>query len=72
MLEARLHVVMGRASVSVWCRSHGPEHLLWSGQAWRWGDSPADMLTLMADALGEAACRAHRGELEDLTDDCGL
>lgn len=72
MLALRQHTVMGRTIVSLWCSSHGPAHCLWSGSAWREGDSQLDLLEAMRAAAAECFSRGLQGLLEDLTDECGL
>ncbi len=72
MLSVRCHTVMGRTTVSLWCASHGDAHLLWAASAWRETDDPAEIIASLADGVHEASVRARHGDLNDLTDECGL
>jgi hypothetical protein len=47
-------------------------HCLWSGAQWRDGDEPARQLEDLAGAALAVSRLAVQGELEDLTDECGL
>ena len=71
MGEVRIHTVMGKTQVSLWCKSHGGKaHCLWRGQKWRMGLEPGDVLFTLAEAAAAMAEAFDRGEMVELTDDC--
>lgn len=72
MFTLRLHTLMGYSAASLWCTSHGPAHCIWSAKVWREGDSQVDMLETLRQAASECFHRGVMGELDDLSDECGV
>ncbi len=72
MISVTVHVVMGKAVVSVRCKdiASGHDHCVWSGGQLLAETSPLALLEALAQATYHVSGCAHRDELDELTEDC--
>jgi hypothetical protein len=66
--------MLGRATVSVWCCSHGlgKDHCLWSGRSNIGVIDAWEVIAETKSALEEVLELINRGALEELTSECVL